>query len=231
MSIKEQLIAMGPEKLADLLIEFSTSNKVIKKQLNTVIAGQNADPKKLLSIINRELNTLKKAKGMIFYDGVKVFAERLDQLRVSIAKELASKSAQTAAQAMGAFLDLSKHTLERADDSYGYAGDVFSNAAKDWGHLYAQTNPITEVCVDDVFDRFVNDDYGLFSHIIFDFKEALGEAGLVLLQQKLRQDIPQKKSYKLKSGLKDMHQIQSHQSFKWISCLQTLYYGAVKTDV
>lgn len=219
MSIKEQLVAMGPEKLADLLIEFSASHKVIKKQLNTVIAGQNQDPKKLLSIINRELNTLKKAKGMIFYDGVKAFAERLDQLRISIVKELANKSAEAAVQAMGAFLDLSKHTLERADDSYGYVGDVFSNAAKDWGNLYARTNPTTEVCVDDVFGRFVNDDYGLFSHIILDFKEALEEPGLVLLQQKLRQGLSPKKSYKLQSGLKDIADCQKNVDAYIEACL------------
>lgn len=218
-NIKEQLVALGPEKLADLLIEFSANNKVIKKQLNTVIAGHNQDPKKLLSIINRELNTLKKAKGMIFYDGVKAFAERLDQLRISIAKELASKSAQTAVQAMSAFLDLSKHTLERADDNYGHVGDVFSNAAKDWGHLYAQTNPTAEACVNDVFDRFVNDDYGLFSHIILDFKEALGEVGLALLGQKLRQDVPTKKSYKLRSGLKDIADCQKNVADYIEACL------------
>ena len=108
MNIKENLVAMGAEKLADFLIEFSASNKMIKKQLNTAIAGQNKDPKKLLSIINRELSTLKKAKGMIFYDGVKAFAQRLDQLRISIVKELAGKSVQTAVHAMGVFLDLSK---------------------------------------------------------------------------------------------------------------------------
>ena len=32
MSIKEQLVTLGPEKLADLLLEFSANNKVIKKQ-------------------------------------------------------------------------------------------------------------------------------------------------------------------------------------------------------
>jgi len=106
-NIKEQLINIGADKLADLLIEFADSYKDVKKRVNTCIASQNEDPKKLIAIINRELNTLKKAKSMIFYDKVSEFSERLDQLRLSISKELAQKSIKEALHAIETFFPTS----------------------------------------------------------------------------------------------------------------------------
>ncbi len=182
--IRDQLVAMGAEKLADILLEFSDLHKDIKKKLTVVIAGQIEDPKKLLSIINKELSTLKKAKGMIFYEDVKKFAQRLDALRHYIVDDLASKSVNYAVEAMGVFLDLADHTIARTDDSYGYIGDIFAKACRNWGQLYGQSRYELETCVQDVYNRFLNDPQGIFDHVIFDFKDVLGEKGLNLLESK-----------------------------------------------
>jgi len=105
-------------------------------------------------------------------------------------------------EAMRDFLDLSPQIIERVDDSCGYVGDVFSLALKDLGQLYGQAKVTTEACVEDVFRWFTNDDHGLFCTIIVDFKAALGETGLNLLKQKLKEDLSTKKTSALSRGLK-----------------------------
>jgi len=148
MMLKEKLISAGAEKLADILLSLHESNKDLQKQLNIIFAGLDADPKKIGSIIQKEISALKRSTKFIDYYEAEALSDRLNQLRLRIANDLNTKSPELGFELMLAFLDLHENTLNRADDSNGNVGGVFREACEDVGKISENVHaPISTIDV------------------------------------------------------------------------------------
>ncbi|WP_341787255.1 hypothetical protein [Rickettsia endosymbiont of Cantharis rufa] len=57
---KKQLINIGSEKLAEIILSLYNSNISIQKQLDVILASLDEEPKKIVSVIKAEKASLKK---------------------------------------------------------------------------------------------------------------------------------------------------------------------------
>jgi hypothetical protein len=146
MITKEQLIAIGAENLADILLSIYNSNDDVQKQLDIIVAGTNEDPKKIISLIKKEINALRRSTKFVDYFGSRQLGDRLDKIRFYITEDLMPKSPLQAIELMKDFLNLHESTLNRVDDSSGEVGCSFTLGCIDLGKMYEEISlPITEV--------------------------------------------------------------------------------------
>ena len=206
--MKEKLIAAGAEKLAEILLSLYESHQDLQKQLDIIFSGLDEDPKKMLSLLKKELSFLKRSTRFVDYHESDALADRLNHLRLRIAVDLVAKSPEHARALILDFLDLHEKTLERVDDSNGTVSDVFREACGDFGKIYAQISTLIEERVDLVFTLFMQNEYGIYDDLIAHFKDALQEDGLYLLGQKFENALDAKNKSTVKQGLQSIADCQ-----------------------
>lgn len=204
MSLREILSKVDPSKLVDILVSLYEQNKELQKPLDIIFAGLDEDPKKIVTLIKKEITSLKRSKRYIDYYESSAFAERLNQLRLRIIDDVFAKSPEHASELMLEFLDLHEKTFDRVDDSNGSVGDVFRTACENLGEISKQTDcPLHEI-VQIVLERFMKNDYGIYDDIILHFKTRLQEDGLQQLYTQLNAAKDATNSRKISRGLKSI---------------------------
>jgi len=210
MITESQLIAAGATRLSKILLSLYTNNPNLQKQLDIIFIGLDENPKKLITVIKKEITSLKRSTGFVDYYASDPLADRLDQVRLSILEDLASKSLEDALILMHSFLDLHAQTINRADDSNGAIGNVFIESCKDLGEMYHQITKPVEETTQTVFNLFTKNDYGICDDVIINFKQALGDEGLNLLYSKLKKASNIKNHSTVIQGLKDIADCQKN---------------------
>lgn len=205
LTLRELLITTNHEKLVDILLSLHDSNHDIAKQLDMIFAGLDDDPKKIVSMIKKEIASLKRSSKFVDYYESDSLADRLNDLRLRIINDLNAKSPKIAFEMMLDFLDLHKNTLERVDDSNGTVSGVFFTACDDLGSLAGHINPLNnQEIVEIVFARFMNNNYGIYDGIIHSFKDILKDQDFDLLKEKLEHVANDKNALTIKLGLKSI---------------------------
>lgn len=203
--LREMLIATNHEKLVDILLSLHVSNHDVGKQLDIIFAGLDDDTKKIVSMIKKEIASLKRSSKFVDYYESDSLADRLNDLRLRIAGDLNAKSPKIAFEMMLDFLDLHTNTLERVDDSNGTVSGVFFTACNDLGSLAGHIHHLNnEELVGIIFTRFMNNCYGIYDDIIHSFKDILKDQGFDLLKEKLQHVANDKNTLTVKLGLKSI---------------------------
>lgn len=186
--LRDLLMRTNQEKLVDILISLYVSNNDTQKQLDIIFTGLDEDPKKIANLIRKEISSLKKSTRFIDYYESGSLADRLNNLCLRITNDLSGRSLKIAFEMMLAFMDLHKNILGRVDDSNGSVSGVFNNACTDLGLLGKSANYLSQQeIVQIVYELFMNNDYGIYDDIIYNFKDVLRDEGLDLLQVKFEQ--------------------------------------------
>ena len=204
MITREQLLTVDVEKLADILLTLYANNKDMHKQMDLLFAALHEDDTQLVATIKKELSSLKRSKSYVDYYESGGLAGRIDELRLSIVRDLQKKSPEKAMDMMIKLLDESKHTLERSDDSNGEIQSVFIQATQDCGSIAKFVSRPIEDFVDIVFVLFMNNEYVVSQEIILAFKDALQEQGLLLLQKRFESSLHNHEYYRLRNGLQQI---------------------------
>ncbi len=205
---KQKLVAAGSEKLADILVFLYENNPELTKQLDTLFAALEDNPKKLVSIIKKEISSLKRTTRFIDYYESSSFAARLDALRLNIMNSLKEKAPKEALMAMNSFIDLHDKRLNLVDDSNGEISGVFRKACKDLAELYALQKTNIDEVVKYVFDKYSKDQWGVFDEIILNFKDVLGSAGLNKLRTRFEEEKNNHRKYVIQNALQDISDAQ-----------------------
>ncbi|MGB0935708.1 MAG: DUF6880 family protein, partial [Alphaproteobacteria bacterium] len=201
---KKDLISVGADKLADVLIEMYENNRDMRKQLDIVFAGLSGDPKKISSLIRKEITSLKRSSRFIDYYESRSFSESIDQIRLRILNDLLPISPKAAMDLMLLFLETHEKTLNRVDDSNGDIGDVYRDACQNLGSISEKSETPLQEQVKLVFRCFTNNDYGIYDEIIHSFKNSLGEKGLNMLWSELENAEGKVREFPISIGLKEI---------------------------
>jgi hypothetical protein len=137
------LVALGPEKLAQLVLDEARRSPPFRKLANAALAGAKG-PDAVAKLIDRRLAALEKARGFIEWD--KARASRFD-LRATVATitgELAQGSAVMAIDRLLRFTATHESVFERVDDSSGHVQGLYYDAIEAVGRL-AEKLPVDEV--------------------------------------------------------------------------------------
>ncbi|MBB4199937.1 hypothetical protein CCR94_10790 [Rhodoblastus sphagnicola] len=125
----ENLVALGAEKLAQLILDEARTNAPFRKKANAALAGAKG-PEAVAALIDRRLSALEKGRAMVAWEKEKDFAADLAATVETIVKELAQADAALALERLLRFIDSHAKVFERIDDSSGRIQDVYWRAAK-----------------------------------------------------------------------------------------------------
>mgnify|MGYP000954318268 CR=1 FL=1 len=136
----QSLIALGPEKLAQLVLDEAGRNTNFKKFANAALAASQG-PNAVARLVDRRLGALEKAKGFIEWDKVRSFRGDLHATVAIVTGELALASTIMAVERLLRFIATHEAVFERVDDSSGRVQEVYYDAIEALGIMSGKLLP------------------------------------------------------------------------------------------
>lgn len=166
MLTSEALIALGPEKLAKLVLDEAERNGPFRKRVTAALAGIKG-PKAVAAIVDRRLSGLERARGFVDWERRKAFAADLGATLATITDELGPADAGAAVDRLIRFLICAESVFERVDDSAGHIQDIFHDAA-DAVPALASTMPddAKDALLERLIPHLADDDHGLIGTVV-----------------------------------------------------------------
>ena len=182
---KDNLKALGADRLADLLVELAGQDAALTRKLRMALTAVHAKDK-LGKEIEKRLRTIQRSRGFLPWDRIKPLAAELDTLRQSIVDDVATADVEQAISAMRLLVEIAPSVYECSDDSSGYLSDVFREATSDLGALWGrQAGRDPAIVVTDLLTLLDHDGYGTCDHLLTSCGAALGESGSAMLRTML----------------------------------------------
>jgi hypothetical protein len=185
----ENLVRLGVERLAGILLELAAEQPTIKRRLRVELAGE-AGGEIIAAEMNKRILTLRSARSFIDWQKRPVFVRDLDLTRTAIAEKIARTRPDLALDLMWRFMGLAKPVQNRVDDSNGTVGGVFRAACEDLGDLATKARPDPQALAEQVFAAVMKNDYGEFDNLIPTVFPALGQPGAAALKARLTAAMP-----------------------------------------
>ena len=216
----DNLIALGPERLAAILVELADGDAEVKRRLRLELAAQTGGDT-IAAEIGKRLTALRSARSFIDWQKRRDFVKDLELQRAMIVDRVAQTRADLALDLMWRFMDLAEPVLNRVDDSNGSVGDVFRAACRDLGAIAAKAKPDPVDLADRVFAAVQANDYGVFDGLVAVMLPALGGVGAAHLKERLGKVLADRSG---KAGERDYHALVVR------SALQALADGQSDVD-
>jgi len=183
---RQTLIALGPERLADLLLDLANADPALKRQLRLAVAS-GANPTDAATLVRERLGTIRRGNTFLKGPQIKALAKELDQQLDAITGPIAAAEPAAAFTLLWEFLDLSDSVFARCIDRSGVLSDLFRSACRQLGPLALAAQPDPEALAEQVFNAFCDNGYGIYDPMIASLTEALGPQGLQALKQRFEQ--------------------------------------------
>ncbi|HSP96504.1 MAG TPA: hypothetical protein VL049_04580 [Candidatus Dormibacteraeota bacterium] len=180
----DNLMALGPERLATILVELADGNAEVKRRLRLELAAQTGG-NVIAAEIGKRLAALRSARSFIDWQRRRDFVRDLDLQRAMIVDRVTPARADLALDLMWRFMDLAEPVLNRVDDSTGSVGDVFRAACEDLGTIAVEAKPDPVNLAERVFAAVQTNDYGVLDGLVTVMLPALGEVGAAHLKERL----------------------------------------------
>ena len=183
----KNLQTLGAAALAELLIEVSAGNAVIQRRLRLALAaaggadGAAQEVRKRLSSIARSTTFIDSAKR-------KALLADLEAQQQAISGPIATADPALAVELQVRLLELSEGVLDRCSDSTGAVIGLFQRGVDALATLAAAAGTAglgPEALVEHAAELLQENGYGQFEGLIPALAPALGEAGLLQLEEAL----------------------------------------------
>lgn len=130
----ENLVRLGPERLAEILVAAAQTKPELKRRLRMELAAEQG-PDHLVVEIDKRLASLETSRSKVSWRQRPTFVRDLDFLRVLIADKLAGLDPAMALDRLWPFMDVARRVGGRVKDKHGELAAVFDRAAGDLGRL------------------------------------------------------------------------------------------------
>jgi hypothetical protein len=158
--LRQQLIDLGAETLADSLIKLAEKNDEVDNLVERLVAK----PSENIKRFKNKLVGLKKAQRFIDWRGVSQFARELEGLLEDLHSGV--KDPRVGAEMVASFYECDESVFNRCDDSTGIIGDIFRITARDYFIQYAAACTDKEWIADKLINLYSKDHYGVRSALI-----------------------------------------------------------------
>lgn len=172
----KNLAALGPERLAELLLDVTSGDAAAKRRLRLELASRGGGD--VAGEIRKRLVSIAKSRSLVDWRKVKELARDLEAQREAIAAHVAATTPDEAFDLLWRMLAIAPSIYERCDDSNGIIGSVIASARGDLGAIAAEAGQPVGALADRVFAAVCANDYGQFDHLISLTAQALGPDGL-----------------------------------------------------
>ena len=174
---KDNLTALGAERLADLLLEVSTGSADIKRRLRLELS-HNVGPTELARDVRKRLVSIRKSISFVGWRKRKSLIKDLNTQVDMITEKIAPEAPTEAFDLLWQFIELAPSVYERVDDSRGDVGDVFRAAVLRFEDIGPRAFLDPTALASRVWDALRENGYGEFDGIIGLLAPTLGEDGL-----------------------------------------------------
>jgi hypothetical protein len=180
----KNLETLGASALAELLIEVSAGNAVIQRRLRLALAtaggaeGAAQEVRKRLATIGRSSTFIDSAKR-------KALLKDLEAQQQAIRGPIATADPGLAVELQVRLLELSEGVLDRSSDSTGAVIGLFQRGVTVLATLAEAAGTSPASLVEHTADLLQNNGYGQFDGLIPALTPALGEVGLLQLEEAL----------------------------------------------
>jgi len=147
----QTLIALGPERLAELLLELAGSDPAIKRRIRLAVANATS-PQDAVALVRQRLATIARSRSFLEREQRRAVLQELTLQLEAITGPIAQAEPRAARELLWQFLELGNNVLGRCDDSSGLLGDVFRQAMGQLGRLTEAAPPDPAPLAEQVFE-------------------------------------------------------------------------------
>ena len=180
----KNLVALGPERLAELVMDLVQGSASLKREARAAlleVAGSAA----LGAEVRKRLATIKRSHTFVGYKKRKAFLRDLTQQRDIIVTRIAPQDPATAHDLLWQFLDMTDQVFRRVDDDQGIFAEVYREACDSLALIAIAAKVDPEKLADRVFTTVTErSGYRVFDDFIETMQDALGEVGIGALTAK-----------------------------------------------
>lgn len=178
---KANLMALGADVLADLLLETVKGDAARQRRVRLALAADQG-VETVAADVRKRFAQVRRGRSFISRKTQKTLARELSDLTHVIETQIAADAPDMAFDLLWAQLHLAAGIHERTDDSWGTIGDVMRDAMEAISRLAPSLTKDPEDLADDVFEAVSVDGYGAFDQAVHALAQALGDAGLARLK-------------------------------------------------
>ena len=180
----KNLEGLGPERLAELLIEISAGNAAARRRLRVELAGAQS-PAELVKEVRKRLTNIARSRSFVDRQGARSLADDLESQRRAIVEMVAKADPTEALDLLWKFMAMAAPVFERCDDSSGTVIGVFHEACRDIGEVALRASADPTSLADQAFAALIVNDYAQCDDLIRVLAPALGQGGLEHLKQRM----------------------------------------------
>ena len=181
----ENLIALGAEKLAKIVLDEAGRNAPFKKLVAAALAGAQG-PNAVAAIVDRRLAGLERARGFVQWEKRNTFAADIRGTLTTIKDELGAADPSLAADRLIRFLTCSEGVFERIDDSSGRIQTIFHDGSDALPDLVARMPEEDRIeLVERLIPLLAADGYGLIDAVVHGTIPLLSKVGLAGIDSKI----------------------------------------------
>ena len=136
----DNLVRLGAERLAGILLELAGEQPGIKRRLRFELAGE-AGGEMIAAEMTKRITALRSARSFVDWQKRAAFVRDLDLTRTTLVERAGQSRPDLALDLMWRFMALAEPVINRVDGSNGAIGAVFRAACEDLGHLVAKAKP------------------------------------------------------------------------------------------
>uniref|UniRef100_UPI00350E3856 DUF6880 family protein n=2 Tax=Phenylobacterium aquaticum TaxID=1763816 RepID=UPI00350E3856 len=181
------LEALGPERLAAILMDEADGRPMIKGRLRLELAAA-MGPEALEEELLKRHEPLQVSRSRIHWRKQKEFRRDLELQRRMIAETLAAADPALALELLLKFVALERGLLSRATDAKGEMADIFSTALADLSAVAAQVAAPIPDLTDAVLDALATARVGAGGEILAAILPALDAAGVDRLRARIEME-------------------------------------------
>ena len=174
---KANLVKLGADSLADLVLELVEGSAALQRQARMVLSAAQG-PKEVAADIRKRFASLRRSTSFISWRQQRAFSKDLFSLLIQIEMNVAQDDADEAFELLWSFLLLAPTIYMRTDDSNGTIGDAMHFAMTALGKVAPRITHDPKLLAERVLDAIADAGYGEFDGVIPATAEALGQEGL-----------------------------------------------------
>jgi hypothetical protein len=172
LTLRDRLIRVGPERLADRLLEIADGDPALKRKIE-LLAREN-DPDAMAGELTRQIASVRRRETFVPCGESFALAAELQDLVDAIRGKVLPVLPSRAFELADAFLRTDALVFERVDDSAGNVADVYRDACWLWLDTAARSRG-DEDWVKRVREMAVDNDYGARDALLPNAERLLSE--------------------------------------------------------
>ncbi len=188
----KNLEALGPARLAELLLQHTEGNAAARRALRLALAEQRG-PLEMAQEVRKRLAAVERSSSWLDQKRRDALLADLDRQRQAIAGPIAAHDPDLAVELLWRFLDLASSLQDRCDCSDDEL-PLFHQASADLGQVACRAKGSTAALAEQVAAALLENEGGEYDHLIEHLKEALKPEGLEQLRQIMEAKRPPRRS-------------------------------------